>query len=127
MTFSNFNKWKSSIEKNAVIVLKASHEVLDAAADEFKKRVEERTPVGDPSLWKWPAHAGYVPGTLRASWTKTKTGSGSDITITIKNSIPYGPVIEYTGHSTQAPQGMMRITAMEWPDIVASVAARKKK
>lgn len=41
------------------------------------------------------------------------------------NPAPYGMKLEF-GHSKQAPQGMVRITAAEWPAIVAEKAGEAK-
>lgn len=40
--------------------------------------------------------------------------------ISFVNSLPYAIPLEY-GHSEQAPNGMIRLTAAEWPSIVAEV------
>lgn len=41
--------------------------------------------------------------------------------ISFVNNLPYNIKLEY-GYSEQAPQGMVRITAAEWPNIVAKIA-----
>ncbi len=67
----------------------------------------------------------YKPGTLRASWT-TALEERSGIPIaTVFNSEPYAERVEF-GWSSQAPQGMLRITIKEWQSIVAK-SARKNK
>lgn len=124
---SDFNSWEKQFNKQADIILKTDVEIIERAAIEFKKRVENRTPVGDPTLWNWPAHKDYKPGTLRASWTMGREGIGITTVITIENDVPYGPRIEYGSWSTQAPKGMMRITALEWADIVNQVSKKYKK
>lgn len=79
-------------------------------------------------------------GTLRRSWTPAIgridfSNHGGDLTpvinrlqigdrFTLGNGQPYVRVIEYEAHSSQAPQGMMRISVAEWDQIVAD-AARK--
>jgi len=108
------------------------------------RSVIDKSPVGNPALWKSPAPAGYVGGRFRANWntsvgradtaTTTKTdaaGSGTksrgavvvqgwdgqgDCYIT--NSLPYGPELEYKGHSSQAPAGMVRVTVVEFQSFV---------
>jgi hypothetical protein len=105
--------------------------------------VVERTPVGNPDLWQSPAPAGYVGGRLRANWNTSignadtstsaetdKTGSAtksrgasrlsrwSEGDIYIMNSLPYVREIEYTGHSSQAPAGMVRVTVVEFQSFV---------
>jgi hypothetical protein len=44
----------------------------------------------------------------------------------ITNSAPYGPALE-RGHSKQAPQGMVGLTAIEWPQIVAEQALKVQR
>ena len=79
-------------------------------------------------------------GTLRASWTPglnrlgaanaggnifaaaQKMQLGDDYYLV--NSQPYGPAIEYLGHSNQAPSGMLRVSVAEWPGIVAREVSR---
>ncbi len=41
------------------------------------------------------------------------------------NSVPYGPALE-RGHSAQAPLGMVRITAMEFPAMVEEAGGRAR-
>ena len=36
----------------------------------------------------------------------------------LANGQPYARKIEYEGHSMQAPNGMLRVSVAEWPDIV---------
>jgi hypothetical protein len=40
----------------------------------------------------------------------------------LSNALPYGPALE-RGSSTQAPQGMVGVLAIEWPSMVARIAA----
>lgn len=40
--------------------------------------------------------------------------------ISFVNNLPYAAPLEY-GHSEQAPNGMVRVTAAQWPQIVATV------
>lgn len=99
-----------------------------------------RTPVGDPSLWKRKTPPpGYIGGALRANWnfsvglideTNGKPPNSSvpeginrlrkaiapgiaDKDVYIVNAQPYARRIEYEGHSSQAPQGMVRLTAVQ--------------
>lgn len=107
-----------------------------------------KSPVGDPSYWQSPAPPGYVGGRFRGNW---QYGLGSiDHTITekvdpngqatiaaivgkvsdanannvhyITNSLPYAIPIE-DGHSQrQAPQGVVRLTVLEFQPIVDAAA-----
>lgn len=43
-------------------------------------------------------------------------------TFYMTNPLPYGPRLEYEGWSLQAPAGMVRISAAQWPRIVQQVA-----
>lgn len=109
-------------------------------------RVVYRTPVGDPKLWAptTPVPPGYVGGTLRAGWhyshgatlSRQPVGPDDDGAATIaaimaaipanpagkvhflQNNVPYGEVIEFQGHSRQAPAGMVRVTVLEFEQIV---------
>ena len=97
--------------------------------------------------------AGYVGGRLRANWNLSigsidldvshppdKTGAGTisrgsttantaDATkpVYIMNSLPYIREIEYGAHSSQAPAGMVRITAAEFVSYVANAVAELPK
>jgi len=112
----------------------------------------EKTPVGNPDLWKHKAPPGYVGGRLRANWqygvnapnlTTTlntdKTGAATTERFNssieanaggkkhyFANSLPYAQRIENGDWSTQAPQGMVGITVVEFVPIVnrAIVAVR---
>lgn len=95
------------------------------SAVELASRTYERTPVDT--------------GLLESSWTPdvnkfNYTNSGGSFpqvasrmqlgdSFTLMNTQPYVRVIEYTGHSPQAPFGMMRISVAEWGSIVRSEAA----
>ncbi len=144
----NIKEYLDSFSKNVGKISVSANRILSEAADEFKKRVEDRTPVGNPALWAWPAPKDYEPGTLKASWQISKTSSAqgaggrfvSDNSIlslhgllakvnfnttyaTIYNQQPYAQRVE-DGWSTQAPNGMMKITVKEFPQIVDSIAAK---
>lgn len=43
----------------------------------------------------------------------------------LSNNLPYIQKLEY-GHSDQAPQGMVRVNAVQWPQIVEHEAAKHK-
>jgi hypothetical protein len=107
-----------------------------------------KSPVGNPDLWKGPAPEGYVGGRLRASWqlgigspdasTTTEIDSSGGATIQkiavkmqgehagnvfyVTSSLPYTRRIEYEGHSSQAPGGMVRVTFAELPSLVEQFA-----
>ena len=107
----------------------------EVAIDLFSEIIKQ-TPVGDPSLWKSKPPADYVPGNLKSNWQCTLgtpasgmwsfedkseeatisamksviEGSVPDQAIFLTNLLPYAQRIEYGAHSTQAPQGMVRIS-----------------
>ncbi len=121
--------------------------VVEESAKVLLSNIEERTPVGDPSLWNPPyAPPGYTPGTLKASWEiNYSNGSRNPISgrftttnellsshgikaqidnISIFNRQPYAERVE-NGWSTQAPQGMLRVSCLEWDSIVNRVGRGK--
>lgn len=107
-----------------------------------------KTPVGNPTLWKSKPPKGYVGGRLRANWNTAigridygitsntdKSGSAAinrgrstisrfsgDESIFITNNLPYAIPVEYGHSKTQAPQGMVRITVVEFQGIVDRAA-----
>lgn len=122
--------------------------VVTKFAQDVLARVVARTPVGNPSLWQSKPPAGYVGGRLRNNWTTAlgapdlSTGRGPDKAgsaalgrgrtvvanwqgqdIYIMNSMPYVREIEYEGHSSQAPAGMVRVTAAEAQNLLAATVA----
>lgn len=107
----------------------------------------ERTPVGDPSLWKRPAPPGYEPGRLvnnyfaslgspltgvRRVQDVSGTGSLTQIKAIAKiaagkvayivNPTPYAKRIEFAGWSSQAPAGMVRLAAAQFPSFIRQAA-----
>jgi hypothetical protein len=74
-------------------------------ANEFKKRVEQRTPV--------------ITGRLRAAWTVMPDPQG----FIIKNDTPYAAHVEY-GTDVMSPRAMVGTTVMERQQI-AAVAIRR--
>ena len=106
-----------------------------------------KSPVGNPSLWKSRPPKGYVGGRFRANWqiginvaisgvlpNIDPTGQVSIARIgaavpqnaageiyVITNNLPYAQRLEY-GHSTQAPNGMVALTMIEWSVIVDNAA-----
>lgn len=118
--------------------------VVRKVAGDALTRLVQRTPVGNPTLWKSKPPAGYVGGRLRANWNtsigapnltttlaRDQVGSATitrglsivgasdgEAAIYITNSLPYAREIEYEGHSRQAPAGMVRITVAEFQAFV---------
>ena len=73
--------------------------VISKSANEFANRVIERTPVDT--------------GRAKSGWELSLTEAEA----TLRNQVAYIRALEY-GHSQQAPQGMVRVTIAEWPQIV---------
>jgi len=129
-------KFVEKAKENAdIVVQKIAIDVLSSVID--------RSPVGNPELWKTP-RPGYVGGRFRGNWqvgfsvaptgetgvidangSQTKqagaallqtftTGVGS---IWLMNNVPYAQRLEY-GWSRQAPAGMVRLTVTEFQTFV---------
>src|SRR5690606_39236304 len=107
------------------------------------RSVIEKSPVGNPDLWKGSAPPGYVGGRFRANWMfgvgkidpttseeidktgrMTYTRLAAEIAATgaggvtyISNSLPYAIPLEY-GHSNQSPAGMVRVTVAEFQQYI---------
>lgn len=149
---TNLNEFLKKYKANQQKVLEATEKVINKTALEMYGLIIQRTPVGNPSLWKYPAPKDYNPGTLRASWhisftntirnTEGQFASSSQISnnggvslklqsdnkgkgYTIYNNQPYAQRVE-EGWSTQAPSGMMRITVAEYTSITDGNTARYK-
>ena len=150
MTTTNIQAYLKSMKANEQKALEASEKIINATVLQMYKNIIDRTPVGNPSLWSYPAPKGYDPGTLKASWhisfgsnmrnTKGQFTSGSQLsgsgglslkvkgsdtnqTVSIYNNQLYAQRVE-NGWSTQAPQGMMRISVAEYTSILDKNAAR---
>lgn len=135
-------KFAKSTDERVDLVIKKI--VLDVGTSLVLK-----SPVGDPDFWKGSAPPGYVGGRFRANWQygfnavneltteeTDKTGSisigriekGTENKATgnvhyITNSLPYAERLE-NGHSQrQAPNGMVKITVLEFEPIVNAAVA----
>lgn len=108
---------------------------------EAGSRAVMRSPVGDSSYWQSPAPPGYAGGAFRRNWQYgygsipsgtidgVDAGGGSTISAIaqaasgktgvhyIANNLPYAQRIE-NGWSRQAPQGIVSLIEMEFPEIV---------
>lgn len=133
---------KAAGDKAELVVKKSAISVLTS--------VEFKSPVGDPDTWSSPAPPGYTGGQFKANWnlsvesidyttTTDKDPTGGDAVkraelaiedykmgdkVFITNSLPYAYRLEYEGWSGQAPQGMVRITALEFEQYVREQAAK---
>lgn len=111
------------------------------------RKVTERSPVGNPELWKGSAPKGYVGGRFRANWNVSSAAPNFDTTASVdqgratveiqksltlpvggvmwlSNGLPYARKLEY-GHSKQAPGGMVRLAAAEFSTYVSQAVTGK--
>lgn len=110
--------------------------------------VDRRSPVGDANYWKNPPPKGYIGGRFRGNWQlgvgvipAGETGlidpSGAEAqgrviasipekasgqVYYLFNNVPYATAIE-TGHSRQAPQGVVGLTVIQFQRIVDEAVA----
>ena len=130
----------------------AVEQALRGAATELFSEIVRRTPVGNPTLWKGEAPAGYVGGRLRGNWQASlrrpessildntdKSGANTitkgtqkinsfkirDQSIWFTNNLPYADRIEQ-GWSKQRPAGMVRTTVKMFKPILAKIARMRK-
>lgn len=112
--------------------------VIKGTLWEMSSRVVKRTPVGDPNLWSFPPPPGYTGGMARGNWfasissphvgTVNKIDKSGNVTLAgmaddidrapgevfyLTNNLDYMKRLEYDAWSTQAPQGMVRVTLAE--------------
>jgi len=105
---------------------------------DLSRRVVQRTPVGNPSLWASAPPAGYTGGQAKGNWqasigspntgttaTIDKSGSATLASINGKtqsapgnvwylaNNLPYIGRLEFDAWSTQASEGMVRVSLAE--------------
>ena len=60
--------------------------IIRRIAREALKRVVEKTPVGNPDLWKGPAPSGYVGGTARNNWYVSLGEAGFEVSTVAEES-----------------------------------------
>ena len=105
---------------------------------DLSRRIVLRTPVGNPSLWQGPPPPGYTGGQARGNWqasigspasgTTEATDKSGTATIAgiagetrkapgnvwyLTNNLAYINRLEFDGWSTQAAEGMVRISLKE--------------
>ncbi|MFA5387273.1 MAG: HK97 gp10 family phage protein [Candidatus Paceibacterota bacterium] len=123
-----------------------TNRIVRAVVIEIANRVVLRSPVGDAQYWQSPAPAGYVGGRFRGNWqygfgmppggTIERVDKSGRETLGalqsalalgslagvhwIANNLPYAERIE-SGWSGQAPQGVVALTELEFPQIVKRV------
>lgn len=125
---------------------KDTDKVVRAVTFSLFREVIQRTPVGNPDLWKNPPPPGYVGGRLKGNWqatqgapaygTLTSTDKDGNSTITrmaagiggwgsvtyLVNNLPYAQRIEFDGWSGQADKGMVRVSMRRINTIVRQAA-----
>jgi hypothetical protein len=119
-----------------------------ASSLKLLESIDNKSPVGDPDSWASPAPAGYTGGQFRANWNYSIGSPDVSVTdntdpqggesmrkalttnysmgdkIYISNSLPYAYRLEYEGWSrNQAPNGMVRVSVIEFRDFVRQAAA----
>jgi hypothetical protein len=121
-----------------------AEQVVRKVAIELQNGMIEKSPVGNPDLWKGKPPAGYVGGQFRSNWqcgvgainAATGDAPGSDAkgrtalavatwkpgqTIFLTNSLPYANRLE-NGYSKQSPVGMVRLTVQEYGEYLKKAA-----
>ena len=113
-------------------------EVVRGTLLDLSKRIVLRTPVGNPGLWQGPPPPGYTGGQARGNWqasigspasgTTEATDKSGTATISgiagdthqapgnvwyLTNNLPYIGKLEFDGWSTQAAEGMVRVSLRE--------------
>lgn len=139
MSFTgDINKWVEQAKTDRDTVVTEVFQTIGT-------RIVNTTPLGDISLWKIPPPASqdYRPGTLVNNWfagfgepgnlpLRPHNSGGNQSLANIENiaakfpgqiayianPVPYANRIEYEGHSSQRPGGMVRLAAAEFQSIV---------
>lgn len=138
--FTNLPEFQGELKAFTVEIPKLTLALQKKIALDLLAKIVLRNPVGNPDLWQNPDSAppGYVGGRSRANWqvsvsqsepgnepldTTDQSGTVSRgiaamaaaqpfSTIWIYNNVPYIVRLEY-GWSSQAPQGMVRLSLAE--------------
>lgn len=141
----NLEEFSLDLTKFYAKTVPANHLALQKKiALDLLRKIVLRNPVGNPDLWQRPPPKGYVGGRSRANWqvelnvtneneveavdpsgAATITAGTAKIlgvgkpygTIWLFNNVPYIIELEY-GWSTQAPNGMVRLSIAEIEAVV---------
>jgi hypothetical protein len=112
----------------------AADAVVHGAVVEVGERVISRTPIDTgraKSNWNYGLQTPDIH-TTQATGTRTLNGiedlpaKAGGFVHYVTNSLAYINALE-DGHSKQAPQGMVKLTALEWDQIVSSQALKVAK
>lgn len=99
-----------SFDEVALMQKHRSEQIIDAFVTETLVTVRSRTPI--------------LKGVARAGWERTPPGlSDFGTEQVISNAVPYIVKLEY-GSSSQAPEGMARITAAESQERMDAIVQR---
>ena len=143
MAFNNIAKFNKALDKAAEKLTKVQWPIFyQKIGLDFLRGVVLKTPVGNPDLWKTKPPSGYVGGRARGNWQvamggrtnedeiketdadggKTISAGSSSLAAKIRsspfssihifNNVPYIVRLE-EGWSSQAPSGMVSLTAIE--------------
>ena len=143
--------FKSDLANFTAKAIRKNNQVVRKIVIDMGTSLVLRTPVGNPSLWQSAPPPGYAGGRARANWqygTGEMPAGALDAIDThgnstinkiiggvqsskpasihwIANNLPYIKRLE-EGWSSQAPQGMLRLTVMEFEQTVKSAAEAVK-
>lgn len=108
--------------------------VVRESVKEAGQRLIDRSPIDTgrfKSNWNYSAETPDIH-TTQATNVRTVNGiedlpqRAASFISYITNSLPYGSALE-RGSSKQAPQGMVRLTSLEWDGIVSQAAQKVAK
>jgi hypothetical protein len=116
--------WERQFKEGIRKTLQVAAKIFKEAVEEFQKDVKQSTPIGNPTLWETPAAHDYVPGALRQSW-KIDWQDGYK-TAFVYNDRPYAYRVETGWSYRQAPNGMMRLAVLDFPNIVDKLSRKYK-
>lgn len=138
---ADLSKWADKVKGRA-------DEVVGDVVVQVAQALDRRSPVGDATYWQSPPPKGYIGGRFRGNWQlgvdvrpAGETGridpSGSETqgeiiaripqeaagkVYYLLNNVDYAQPIE-EGHSQQAPQGVVGLTVIEFPQMVDQAVA----
>ena len=154
---SNRTPGKKKFEDQIKDFVGKAHETSDQFVRELlilvMSRIDQRSPIGDPKFWKYPAPKNYQPGTFRGSWMLGVDSLNTDqpgtrdphrrmlsVARAMKqipdkaaghvyfyaNSVPYAIALEYGWSYRQAPYGIVGVTATEFKQNVIEALQKAK-
>ena len=143
--------FKLDLSKAIENIKKDRDKIIRGTLAQLSTNIIKSTPVGNPALWapsSLPAPHGYVGGSLRGAWNASfghpdlslsgnieKGGGGKTAndaasiantfdageTFYLTNPLPYATRVEF-GHSTQRPNGMLRVNLKQAQSIMDKIA-----